>query len=342
MSTLSTIAAAAIDRDWATSRRWLGVHRPYEADDVIRLRGTVRMEHSLARRGAERLWHLLCGREGLCADPAASAEEALAAVGAGSDVLYLHGGPSRPVSPPLVGEVNGVLRRADQVDWAAAVTAGDHETGREWLVPVIATAESGATGGTQVFELMTAMIEAGAAAVLFADQLTDGREPGCEGGSSLIPAAQYIHALHAARLAADVAGVPTLIVASTAAPSAEHLGSDSDSSEEALARGLAYAAHADVLWLEAGRPDREAARAFAERVHAEHPEKLLAYCSSQPPEAVGPHESAATAAFTRELSALGYVLQVARGCDRGLAPLFEETFRSELEGTLAAGLLASL
>lgn len=330
MSSLSTIAAAAIDRDWATSQRWLGVERHHEADDVIRLRGTIRVEYSLARRGAERLWYLLHGEESVGARHAASAEQAVAAVRADADVVYL---PAAGVGQPteaLVAGVNSALRRADQIEWAAAVASGQHEMQREWLAPVIAVAQAGFGGAAHAYELMHALIEAGAAGVLMDDQLPEARRLGHGGGSVLVPTAQHVRMLDIARLAADVAGVPTLIGARTAALSAGLLTSDVDARdheflagersaegyhhvrsgvEHAVARALAYAPHADLVWLETPLPDPHTARIFAGRVHDEYPEKLLAYSCSSWSDRYGRRDTAALAALDRELAASGYALR---------------------------------
>ena len=377
MSSLSTIAAAAIDRDWATSQRWLGVERQHEADDVIRLRGSIRVEHSLARRGAERLWYLLHGEGSLSARAAASAGQAVAAVRAGANVIYLPGAAVGQPTEALVASVNSALRRADQIEWAAAVASGQHEVQREWLAPVIAAAQAAFGGAAHVYELTHALIEAGAAGMLLDDRLSEARGLGHGGGGVLIPTAQHVRMLDTARLAADVAGVPTLICARTGTLGAELLTSDVDARdrdfladerspegyhrvcagiEPAVARGLAYAPHADLLWFETPLPDPETARIFAGRIHDEYPETLLAYSCSSLSDRYGQRDSAARAVLDRELAASGYTL-CCLGVTTGLntsapaetdasagrdEPELLEAYFNDVASTLPGGMVAAV
>ena len=319
MTTLSDIADAAIEREWATDPRWAGIERPYEAADVIRLRGTVRVEHSLARRGAEQLWNLLHTETYINALGAMTGAQAVEMVKAGLKAIYLSGWqvaadanlseqvyPDQSLYaansvPTVVRRINNALRRADQIEWAEAMASGDHEPRRNWLVPIVADAEAGFGGPLNAYELMRSMIEAGAAGVHFEDQLSSEKKCGHMGGKVLVPTGQHVRTLNAARLAADVAGVPTLIVARTDSLGANLLTSDVDPRDRefctgerspegfyyirpgidtAVARGLAYAPYADLIWCETSTPDLEEARVFAERIKAEYPDKMLAYnCS---------------------------------------------------------------
>jgi isocitrate lyase len=293
--------------------RWDGIVRPYSSDDVLRLRGSVQVEHTLARRGAERLWGLMHEDEYVAALGALTGGQAVQMVRAGLKAIYLSGwqvaadanlaGATYPdqslypanSAPALVRRLNNALRRADQID----SVEGNGKI--DWLVPIVADAEAGFGGSLNVFELMTAMIEAGAAGVHFEDQLASEKKCGHLGGKVLVPTRQFIQTLIAARLAADVAGVPTVLVARTDALSATLLTSDVDERdreflagertpegffhvrpgiEGPIARSLAYAPYADVLWFETSTPDLEEAQLFAEAVHERFPEKLLAYnCS---------------------------------------------------------------
>jgi isocitrate lyase len=348
MTTLSDLADAAIEREWATDPRWEGIERSYEAADVIRLRGTVRVEHSLARRGAEQLWNLLHSETYVAALGAMTGGQAVEMVKAGLKAIYLSGWqvaadanlseqvyPDQSLYaansvPAVVRRINNALRRADQIEWAEAFAAGDHEPKRDWLVPIVADAEAGFGGALNVYELMRSMIEAGAAGVHFEDQLSSEKKCGHMGGKVLIPTGQHIRTLNAARLAADVAGVPTLIVARTDSLGASLITSDVDPRDEkfmtgarspegfyytqpgieqAVARGLAYAPYADLIWCETSTPDLEEARVFAERIKDEYPDKLLAYNCSPSFNWRKHLDDGTIARFQRELGAMGYAFQ---------------------------------
>src|SRR5712691_11737299 len=305
--------ADLLDRTWAEDARWTGVERTYAAEDVTRLRGSTRVEHTLARRGAEKLWGLLNGEAYVPALGALTGNQAVQMVRAGLRAIYLSGWqvagdanlgettypdqslyPANSV-PAVVRRINNALRRADQIQWAEGEGAID------WLAPIVADAEAGFGGPLNAFELMKGMIEAGAAGVHFEDQLASEKKCGHLGGKVLVPTAQFVRTLTAARLAADVSGVPTLLVARTDALSAELLTSDVDPAdaefltgertpegfycvqsglESAIARSLAYAPYADLLWFETSTPDMGEAREFAAAIHEQFPGKVLAYnCS---------------------------------------------------------------
>jgi isocitrate lyase len=294
--------------------RWDGIERGYTDEDVQRLRGSVPVEHTLARLGAERLWSLLQEREYVAALGAMTGGQAVEMVKAGLDAIYLSGWqvaadanlaaevyPDQslyPVNsaPALVRRLNNALRRADQIEWAEGSASG-----RCWLAPIVADAEAGFGGVLNAFELMKAFVEAGAAGVHFEDQLASEKKCGHLGGKVLVPTQQFIRTLTAARLAADVCDVPTLIVARTDALSATLITSDVDEDDHefltgertpegyfvvesgldsAIARGLAYAPYADLIWFETSTPDLGEAHEFADAIHESFPGKLLAYnCS---------------------------------------------------------------
>ncbi len=305
--------AAQIQQDWNDSPRWNGIHRPYSAEDVVRLRGTVSIEHSLARLGAEKLWRYLHGEPFINALGALTGNQAMQQVKAGLKAIYLSGWqvaadanlagemypdqslyPANSV-PQVVKRINNCLLRADQLHHA------EGDDGIDFLQPIVADAEAGFGGVLNAFELMKAMIEAGAAGVHFEDQLASVKKCGHMGGKVLVPTREAVDKLVAARLAADISGVPTLIVARTDAEAADLLTSDIDPNDrpfctgertqegffktrngldQAISRGLAYAPYADLIWCETGKPDVEFARRFAEAIHARFPGKLLAYnCS---------------------------------------------------------------
>jgi isocitrate lyase len=293
--------------------RWEGIERTYTAEDVERLRGSVVPEHTIARLGAERLWELLHGDEPVTALGALTGGQAVQMVKAGLQAIYLSGwqvaadanlaGATYPdqslypanSAPALVRRINNALRRADQIECA------EGRGGRWWYAPIVADAEAGFGGPLNAYELMHAFIEAGAAGVHFEDQLSSEKKCGHLGGKVLVPTSQFVRTLNAARLAADVAGVPTLLVARTDALSASLVTSDVDPYDEAflagertaegffrvrdgidsaIARGLAYAPYADLLWFETSTPDMGEAAEFAEAIHERFPDKLLAYnCS---------------------------------------------------------------
>ena len=303
---------AEIEREW-DSPRWQEITRPYSADDVARLRGTVKIEHTLARLGAERLWELMNERPFVRALGALTGNQAVQQVKAGLEAIYLswwqvaadanlagHMYPDQSLYPAnsvphVVKRINQALQRADQIDHS------ENRNGTHWFAPIVADAEAGFGGALNVFELMKGMIEAGAAGVHFEDQLASEKKCGHMGGKVLLPTAQAVRNLISARLAADVMGVPTVIVARTDADGADLITSDVDPTDadfltgertmegfyrtragldQAIARGLSYAPYADVVWCETSKPDLEQARRFAEAIHEKFPGKLLAYnCS---------------------------------------------------------------
>ncbi len=306
-------AARQLEDQWSGDSRWSGIERTYTAEDVVRLRGTVSEEHTLAKLGAERLWQLIQADEPVRALGALTGGQAVQMVRAGLEAIYLSGwqvaadanlaGATYPdqslypasSAPALVRRLNNALLRADQIDWA------EGRNGTHWLAPILADAEAGFGGPLNAYELMRTMIEAGAAGVHYEDQLASEKKCGHLGGKVLVPTQQFIRTLIAARLAADVCGVPTVLVARTDALSAALLTSDvdeydrefvtgertaegfyrvRDGIEAAISRGLAYAPYADLVWFETSTPDLGEAREFAEAVHARFPGKPLAYnCS---------------------------------------------------------------
>ncbi|MDQ4019933.1 MAG: isocitrate lyase [Actinomycetota bacterium] len=327
---------------WNDKPRWDGVERPYVAATVARLAGSVRVEHTLARRGAERLWRLMHDEEYVAALGALTGGQAVQMVRAGLRAIYLSGWqvaadanlaaatyPDQSLypansAPALVRRLNNALRRADQIESAEGGAK------RDWLVPIVADAEAGFGGPLNAFELMGAMIEAGAAGVHFEDQLASEKKCGHLGGKVLVPTSQFIRMLVAARLAADVAGVPTVLVARTDALSATLLTSDVDERdrefltgertaegffrvrpgiEAPITRALAYAPYADVLWCETSTPDLEEARIFAEAVHERFPGKLLAYNCSPSFNWRKHLDDTEIEGFQRELGAMGYKFQ---------------------------------
>jgi isocitrate lyase len=303
----------ALDRRWQTDSRWDGIRRTYTGADVVRLRGSVVPEQTVARLGAERLWQLLQSDAPVRALGALTGGQAVQMVKAGLEAIYLSGwqvaadanvaGGTYPdqslypanSAPALVKRLNNALLRADQIDWS------EGRNGTHWLAPIVADAEAGFGGPLNAYELMKAMIEAGAAGVHYEDQLASEKKCGHLGGKVLVPTSHFVRTLNAARLAADVLDVPTVLVARTDALSAALLTSDIDDYDRdfltgertaegffvvrdgidaAIARGLAYAPYADLIWFETSTPDLGEAREFAEAIHAEFPGKLLAYnCS---------------------------------------------------------------
>jgi isocitrate lyase len=340
MSTPRT--AAQIEQTWAEDPRWRGISRRYTAADVVRLRGTVHVEHSLARRGAERLWQLLQGGEPVRALGALTGNQAVEMVSAGLQAIYLSGwqvaadantaGQMYPDQslypadsvPAVVRRINHALQRADQI---AHVEGRD---GTWWLAPIVADAEAGFGGDLNAYELMKGMIEAGAAAVHFEDQLASAKKCGHLGGKVLVPTREFVQKLIAARLAADVLDVPTLLVARTDAQSATLLTSDIDPRdrgfitgdrtvegfyhirnglEMAIERGLAFAPWADLVWCETSTPDLAEAKRFADGIHAKFPGKRLAYNCSPSFNWSKKLDAATIARFQRELGAMGYAFQ---------------------------------
>jgi isocitrate lyase len=331
-----------ITLDWNNNPRWAGIRRNYLAEDVVRLRGTVAIEHSLARRGAERLWKSLHEEPFVNALGALTGNQAMQQVKAGLQAIYLSGWqvaadannagemypdqslyPANSV-PQVVKRINNTLLRADQLHHAE----GKDEI--DWLAPIVADAEAGFGGVLNAFELMKAMIEAGAAGVHFEDQLASVKKCGHMGGKVLVPTREAVDKLTAARLAADVLGVPTLIVARTDADAADLLTSDIDPNdqpfvtgertvegffrvkpglEQAISRGLAYAPYADLVWCETSKPNIEDARRFAEAIRARFPGKLLAYNCSPSFNWRKNLDDATIAKFQKELGAMGYKFQ---------------------------------
>jgi isocitrate lyase len=340
--------AAALAAQWSADPRWAGVQRSYSADDVIRLRGSVQEEHTLARIGAERLWSLLHSEPYVNTLGALTGNQAVQQVRAGLKAIYLSGwqvaadanlaGQTYPDQslypvnsvPQVVRRINNALMRADQIAWAEAAEAGLAGDHRYWLAPIVADAEAGFGGVLNAFELMKSMIAAGAAGVHWEDQLASEKKCGHLGGKVLIPTSQHVRTLNAARLAADICGTRTLIVARTDAESATLLTSDVDERDRefltgertaegffkvrgglapCVARGLAYAPYSDLLWMETATPDLALAREFAEAIKAQYPDQLLAYNCS-PSFNWRAHLDADTIAkFQRELGAMGYKFQ---------------------------------
>ena len=336
--------ADQLRRSWATESRWAGVERDYDADDVIALRGRVVEEYTLARLGAERLWSLLATEDYVSALGALTGNQAVQMVKAGLKAIYLSGwqvaadanlaGQTYPDQslypansvPAVVRRINNALLRADQISWTEDNTAPDPH----FMAPIVADAEAGFGGPLNAFELMRAMIAAGAAGVHFEDQLASEKKCGHMGGKVLVPTAQHIRTLNAARLAADICDVPTLIVARTDALGANLLTSDIDERdarfatgdrtaegfyritagvEAAIARSLAYAPYCDLLWVETATPDIAFARQFADAIHAEFPDKLLAYNCSPSFNWKAMLDDDAIASFQKELGAMGYAFQ---------------------------------
>jgi isocitrate lyase len=336
-------SAAELERDWNTHARWRGVRRAYGGADVARLRGTIPVEHSIARITAEKLWKSLHEKDFVNALGALTGNQAMQQVRAGLDAIYLSGwqvagdanlaGQMYPDQslypadsvPAVVRRINNTLRRADELHHAE----GNDDI--DWLKPIVADAEAGFGGVLNAFELMKQMIEAGAAGVHFEDQLSSAKKCGHMGGKVLVPTQEAINKLVAARLAADVCHVPTVLIARTDAESANLLTADVDERdrpfivkgertsegffaveagiEAALARGLAYAPYADLLWCETGHPDIGEAKRFAEGIHRQFPDKLLAYNCSPSFNWKKKLDDAAIARFQRELAAMGYKFQ---------------------------------
>lgn len=322
--------------------RWIGIERPYRLSDVERLRGTLAIEYTLARRGAERFWNLLHSEPYVAALGAVTGNQAVEQVLAGLKAIYVSGWqvaadantagqtypdqslyPSDSV-PGLVRRINRALQRADEIHHAEGKDALD------WYAPIIADAEAGFGGALNAFELMKAMIEGGAAAVHFEDQLSSVKKCGHMGGKVVVPTAEFIQKLVAARLAADVAGVPTILIARTDANSAGLIRSDFDARdhkfmtgertpegdfafrgglEAAIERGLAYAPYADMLWCETASPDLGEARAFSQAIHAKFPGKLLAYNCSSSFNWKKKLDEATLPRFQEELGKMGYKYQ---------------------------------
>jgi isocitrate lyase len=346
METISQ-QAANLQSQWETDQRWATIERTYTAQDVIRLRGSVVEEHTLARRGANRLWELLHSEDAVRALGAITGNQAVQMVKAGLQAIYLSGwqvaadgnlaGQTYPDQslypansvPAMVRRINNALLRADQIAWSER-TADSTAPRPQWLAPIVADAEAGFGGPLNAFELMKAMIDAGAAGVHFEDQLSSEKKCGHLGGKVLIPTGQHIKTLNAARLAADVCGVPSLVIARTDAHSASLLTSDVDERdrqfttgertaegfyrtraglESCVARGLAFAPYSDLLWMETSTPDLAEAREFAEAIRAVYPDQLLAYNCSPSFNWRAHLDDATIAKFQKELAAMGYRFQ---------------------------------
>ncbi|MFV1961556.1 MAG: isocitrate lyase [Acidimicrobiia bacterium] len=334
--------AARLAEDWKTNPRWDGVTRDYTAEEVVRLRGSIREQHTLANRMSQKLWRLLTTEDYINALGALSGGQAVQMVKAGLKSIYLSGWqvagdgnlagevyPDQSLypansAPAMVKRINNALRRADQIHWA------EGDTDMDWFVPVVADGEAGFGGALNVFELTKSFIEAGAAGVHFEDQLAAEKKCGHMGGKVLVPTSQHVRTLQAARLAADVAGVSTLIVARTDANSATLLTSDvdprdvefttgvrtaegffevRDGLDSAIARGLAYAPYTDLIWCETAKPDLGEARRFAEAIHAEFPGKMLAYNCSPSFNWAAQLDEDTIAMFQKELGIMGYRYQ---------------------------------
>jgi isocitrate lyase len=338
---------AEIEKSWSHDPRWKGVTRGFGAADVVRLRGTVHVEHTLARRGAARLWDALHHRAPVRALGALTGNQAVQQVAAGLEAIYCSGwqvaadanraGQMYPDQslypadsvPDVVRRINHAFQRADQIAHMNGGAEGDGK-GVDWFAPIVADAEAGFGGDLNAFELMKAVIEAGAAGVHFEDQLASAKKCGHMGGKVLVPAREFVQKLNAARLAADVLDVPVLVIARTDANSAKLLTSDVDARDRAfltgerttegffefrggldaaIARGLAYAPHADLLWCETARPDLDEARRFASAIHAQFPGKLLAYNCSPSFNWSSQLDGAALAGFQKSLGEMGYAFQ---------------------------------
>jgi isocitrate lyase len=333
---------AELERSWQSDRRWQGITRPYSPHDVYRLRGTLPIEHTLARHGAARLWQLLREEPYIPALSAVTANQAIQEVRAGLKAVYVSGWqvaadannamtmyPDQSLYPAdsvpnLLRRIQNALRRADEIHHLN----GDHSVG--WYVPLVADAEAGFGGVLNAYELMKLMIDAGAAGVHFEDQLSSVKKCGHLGGKVLVPTSEFITKLVAARLAADVSGVDTVLIARTDANSAALLTSDvdeydrrwctgerspegffviKDGVEAAIARARAYAPYADLLWFETAKPDLAEAKQFADAIHAEYPGKLLAYNCSPSFNWKRHLSDGQLAGFQRELGAMGYKFQ---------------------------------
>ncbi|MBE7418132.1 MAG: isocitrate lyase [Ideonella sp.] len=334
--------AAALEREWATNPRWKGIKRGYSAADVVRLRGSLPIEHTLAKRGAEKLWTLVNTEPFVNTLGALTGNQAMQQVKAGLKAIYLSGwqvagdansnGEMYPDQslyavdsvPKVVKKINNTFTRADQIQWS------EGKNDIDFFAPIVADAEAGFGGVLNAFELMKAMIEAGAAGVHFEDQLASVKKCGHMGGKVLVPTRENVAKLVAARLAADVMGVPTVLLARTDAEAADLVTSDVDDNDkpfltgertvegffrtrkgldQAVSRGLAYAPYVDMLWCETGTPDLAFAKAFADAIHAKFPGKLLAYNCSPSFNWKKNLDDATIAKFQRELGAMGYKFQ---------------------------------
>ncbi len=332
-----------LETEWNTDDRWAGIVRPYSAEEVLRARGTMKVEYTLATAGAKRLWHLLQTEPFVRALGALTGNQAVQQVEAGLKAIYLSGWqvaadnnladkmypdqslyPANSV-PTVVRKINNALRRADQVQ-----VLDGRKNGPYWFAPIVADAEAGFGGPLNAFELMTSMIEAGASGVHFEDQLSSAKKCGHMGGKVLVPTNEFITKLIAARMAADIAGVPTVLIARTDADAAKLLTNDIDERdqkfltggrtsegfynikggiEQAIDRGLSYAPYADMIWCETSTPDLNDARQFADAIHAEFPDKMLSYNCSPSFNWKRNLDDATIAEFQTELSKMGYKFQ---------------------------------
>ena len=329
---------------WANDPRWIGVTRPYTPEDVLKLRGTMKVWHTFAQAGAERLWHLLNTEEYIISLGAMTGNQAVQQVEAGLKAIYLSGWqvaadanlagemypdqslyPSNSV-PAVVKKINNALLRADQIQ-----ALDGREDGPYWFAPIVADAEAGFGGPLNAFELMKGMIEAGAAGVHFEDQLASAKKCGHMGGKVLVPTSEFIAKLIAARLAADISGVPSVLIARTDADAAKLITNDIDDRDKpfikneprtsegfhrieggidmAIARGLAYAPFADLIWCETSHPDLDEAKKFSEGIKREYPDKLLSYNCSPSFNWKSNLDDATIAKFQKELAAMGYKFQ---------------------------------
>ena len=334
--------AAALEKDWAENPRWKGIQRGYTAADVVRLRGSVQIEHTLAKRGAEKLWKLINTEPFVNSLGALTGNQAMQQVKAGLKAIYLSGwqvagdanstGEMYPDQslyavdsvPKVVRRINNTFARADQIQWS------EGKNDIDYFAPIVADAEAGFGGVLNAFELMKAMIDAGASGVHFEDQLASVKKCGHMGGKVLVPTREAVAKLVAARLAADVMGTPTILLARTDAEAADLVTSDVDDNdkpfctgertvegffrtknglEQSISRGLAYAPYADLIWCETGKPDLAFAKAFADAIHAKFPGKLLAYNCSPSFNWKKNLDDATIAKFQRELGAMGYKFQ---------------------------------
>ncbi|MFT3665635.1 MAG: isocitrate lyase [Piscinibacter sp.] len=334
--------AAALEKDWAENPRWKGIKRGYTAADVVRLRGSLPIEHTLAKRGAEKLWNLINTEPFINSLGALTGNQAMQQVKAGLKAIYLSGwqvagdanstGEMYPDQslyavdsvPKVVRRINNTFKRADEIQWS------EGKSDIDYFAPIVADAEAGFGGVLNAFELMKAMIDAGAAGVHFEDQLAAVKKCGHMGGKVLVPTREAVSKLVAARLAADVMGVPTVLLARTDAEAADLVTSDVDDNdkpfctgertvegfyrtknglEQSISRGLAYAPYADLIWCETGKPDLAFAKAFADAIHAKFPGKLLAYNCSPSFNWKKNLDDATIAKFQRELGAMGYKFQ---------------------------------
>ncbi|MFC2947194.1 isocitrate lyase [Virgibacillus sediminis] len=339
---MTTKRAENLNREWESNSRWMGIERPYTAEEVIRLRGSMDIEYTLASKGADKLWNLIHKNDYVHALGALTGNQAVQQVKAGLKAIYLSGWqvaadanlsghmypdqslyPANSV-PSVVKRINQALQRADQIHYSE----GDEEI--DWYAPIVADAEAGFGGQLNVFELMKGMIEAGAAAVHFEDQLSSEKKCGHLGGKVLLPTQTAVRNLIAARFAADVMGTPTIIIARTDANAADMITSDVDPYDEAfitgertaegffkteagidqaISRGLAYAPYADLIWCETSEPNLEEAQKFAEAIREKYPNKLLAYNCSPSFNWKKKLSDEEIAGFQKELGRMGYKFQ---------------------------------